>query len=97
MCPEESTHMPNGWGRGLPRDRRARVDSADDRGRRRRRGGSGAPRRALEEVTTRRALHVHARGGTGVTEGLRARRSAHGTRWPWWLVGLLGSFRALRH
>ena len=58
---------------------------------------SGARRRALEEVTTRRALHVHARGGTGVTEGLSARRSAHGTRWPWWLVGLLGSFRALRH
>ena len=36
--------------------------------------GSWARRRALEEVTTRRALHVHARGGTGVTEGLRARR-----------------------
>src|SRR5947207_111694 len=59
--------------------------------------GSGARRRALEEVTTRRALHVHARGGTGVTEGLRARRSAHGTRRPGWLVGLLGSFRTHRH
>src|SRR5713226_6676154 len=30
--------------------------------------GSGARRRALEEVTAGRALHVHARRGTGVTK-----------------------------